>query len=61
MEQFKKWTGPAFYYGKDPLNRPILKAKRKAWRAALEWVIGRVETSNSDGSIIQDIKDELRN
>jgi len=25
------------------------------WRAALKWVLSRVETSNSDGSIIQDI------
>ena len=30
------------------------------WEAALKWVLSRVETSNSDGSIIQDIKDELR-
>ena len=39
MKAFKEWAGPGFYYGKDPLNRPILEAKRKGWKAALKWVL----------------------
>jgi len=31
------------------------------WKEALRWVLRRVEYANSDGSIIQDIKDELLN
>ena len=63
MEQFEKWAGPAFYYGKDPLNRPTLEAKRKAWRAALEW-IKYIVVHENDGpsnpkSLIQCIDEEL--
>jgi len=35
------------------------KLMKFAWRAALKWVLRKVEQSNSDGSIIQYIKDEL--
>ncbi len=38
MKAFKNWAGSGFNYGPNPLDRPILAAKRKAWRAALEWL-----------------------
>ena len=59
MEAFENWNKDnEGYY---PLLEATMKSERcKGFVGALEWVLSRVETSNSDGSIIQDIKNELK-
>ena len=59
MKAFNKWAGPVFYYGRDPLNRPTLEAKQKAWKAALEWVIGKLNCSIVHKEIEDWINEEL--
>lgn len=62
MNEFEKWAGPGFYYGKDPLNRPTLDAKRKTWKAAFEniqqWIMGRRCTGED---VLEYIIKELEN
>jgi len=59
MKAFDKWAGPAFYYGQDPSNRPTLEAKRRAWKAALEWVLDRINYSDELFETQDYIQEEL--
>jgi len=54
MKAFEEW----FYNKYDDNHRK--NGREEGWKAALEWVLSKVEVSNSDGSIIQYIKDELK-
>lgn len=58
MKQFEKqFNNEIRPYIHNPADKNIGKYW---WKAALEMVLTKVETSNSDGSIIQYIKDELK-
>ena len=67
MKAFKKWAGPGFNWGSDPLNRPGLDQARRGWRGALEEVLKQIDTSapelidtiNSVSNVVDWIKKEL--
>ncbi|UCF13107.1 MAG: hypothetical protein JSW06_02325 [Thermoplasmatales archaeon] len=54
MKEFEKWQQNLINLG----LYSVAEDAESAWKAALEWVLSRVDHPNSDGSIIQDIKDE---
>lgn len=61
MEQFRKWAGPGFNWGSNPLDRSGLDQAQRGWRAALEEVLKVCEMyeENWDHSISDWIKQEL--
>jgi len=58
MKEFEKWWQTR-YESTAIISTSDYVMADITWRAALKWVLSRVEYANSDGSIIQDIKNEL--
>lgn len=60
MKAFEAWlkTQESEYMDTNDIGIEDAMAK-KTWKAALEWVLSKVEHANSDGSIIIEIKQEL--
>lgn len=54
LKEFEKW------YERQVFAFLTKEAAEFAWKAALKWVLSRVQYANSDGSIIYDIKKELK-
>lgn len=54
MKGFEKWwKEEGFYFEYEAMCEDT-------WESALKWILSKVEQSNSDGSIIQYINDELK-
>lgn len=64
MKEFEKWweenSGDYKKWPHSIITEMVKKHEEDAWKAALEGVLDKVNQSNSDGSIIQYIKDELK-
>ncbi|UCE06518.1 MAG: hypothetical protein JSW07_00300 [bacterium] len=56
MSEFEKWWDRTLCSN----NKNLKVIAKITWKAALEWVLSRVDFANSDGSIIYDIKQELK-